>query len=193
MRASSQLWAPETESMLEAWSQWKALYGFQALIVGTLLYAGLLGIPFFPAFEVGLCLMSLFGSEGITLVYLATVGGLCGSYWVGSTALGRAIADRNPEINLDPGRGVIESCSWLRRIGNALSTRVMRSPAMTLAALLNMPFNSVLGGGGGIALAYGASGKLSIGRFAAVVAAAALPLPALMYFGVVRIESYIGG
>lgn len=174
--------------MLEAWSQWKALYGFHALIVGALIYAGLLAIPFFPAFEVGLCLMGLFGSDGIAVVYLATVGGLCTSYWIGSSALGRATAVRNSQTTLEQARGLIESRSWHRRIGRALSTRAMSSPAVALAVLLNMPFNSVLGGGGGIALAYGASGKLSIGRFAAVVAAATLPLPALLYFGVVQLQ-----
>ena len=45
--------------------------------------------------------------------------------------------------------------------------------------LLNMPGNSLVGGGGGIAFVCGMSGKFSLAGFAAAVAIAVAPVPLL--------------
>jgi hypothetical protein len=182
---------PEPKVLLESWSEWKGTYGFYALILGALIYGSLLAIPFFPAFEVGLCLMGLFGRDGITMVYIATIAGLCGSFLIGRTALGRSVVRLDLQSSLERAQVGVAAPSGKLRIVRELKARAARSPAVLLAILLNMPFSSVWGGGGAIALAYGAHGPLSFGRFAAAVAAATIPLPLFFYLGIVRIEGYI--
>lgn len=138
-----------------------------ALLTACVLYALLLALPFVPAMEIGLLIMTVFGKWGAVGAWLATVAGLNLAYgiaraWPRSAALDR---ERLPRP--------------LQRLGRRLPFHFL--PAAALALLLNLPGNSALGGGGGIALLYGASRALSWPRFALTVALATAVLPALFF------------
>jgi len=53
---------------------------------------------------------------------------------------------------------------------------------LSLALLINTPGNTVLGGGGGIAMAFGMDRHLSGRVFLMVISLAALPLLLMVYF-----------
>lgn len=54
---------------------------------------------------------------------------------------------------------------------------------LALIAVLNMPGNALIGGGGGIALVAGMSGMFRPDRYLLAVAIAALPIPLFMLAG----------
>jgi len=54
---------------------------------------------------------------------------------------------------------------------------------LSLALLINTPGNTVLGGGGGIAMAFGIDRTLSGRVFLMVISLATLPLPIMVYLG----------
>jgi hypothetical protein len=70
------------------------------------------------------------------------------------------------------------------RLGNFL----VSNRHITLAVCLNLPGNSVLGGGGGIAALCGLSGQFHWWRYVLTVMVATAPLPVLVLIGQVDIE-----
>lgn len=148
--------------------------GLRALLVACLLYALLLALPFVPSVEIGLLIMIVFGRWGAVGAYLATVAGLNLAYGVA-----RLLA-RAPRASV-PLRLPTAVRACLPRPGGRLPEQA--APAIALALLLNPPGNTALGGGGGIALLYGARRSLSWPRFALTVAAATAILPAIVLAG----------
>jgi len=57
--------------------------------------------------------------------------------------------------------------------------RLLRHPCLALALALNLPGNSLIGGGGGIALSAGISGLYPMRSYLATVAVAVAPVPLL--------------
>lgn len=147
--------------------------GFAMLIIACLLYALLLALPFVPSLEIGLVIMMVFGKWGVVGAYLATVIGLNLAY---------GIARALPRVNVpDRDRLPPPVQRGLHCLDRYCPRRIM--PIAALALLLNLPGNSVIGGGGGIALLYGAGRALSWPRFAMTVALATAVLPALFFIG----------
>lgn len=143
------------------------------LLVSCVLYALLLALPFVPAMEVGLLIMMIFGKWGAVGAWLATVAGLNLAY-----GLARAWRPRTAGA-IDRRHLPRPLRRALRRLGRRLPSPFL--PVVTLAVLLNLPGNSAVGGGGGIALLYGASRTLSWPRFALTVGVATALLPALFF------------
>ncbi|MCC5858111.1 MAG: hypothetical protein JJT90_08150 [Ectothiorhodospiraceae bacterium] len=151
------------------------------LLLGLgLLYAVLLAIPFVPSIEIGLLLMLAFGRPGIAVAYLATLVGLNLAYLVGRYIRARGAILRLPHL---PPRLVA-------MLNSASERRLL--PVIILGGLLNMPGNTVLGGGGGISLVYGAWRLLSWPLFLAVVAVVTAVVPALVLLGVIGVERVVG-
>ena len=63
-----------------------------------------------------------------------------------------------------------------------LARILLRYPEVTLMLLINLPGNTLIGGGGGIAMAVGMSRLMSFPRFATASAIAIAPIPAAVYF-----------
>lgn len=143
-----------------------------------LLYALLLAVPFVPAVEIGLAIMVMFGLPGILGAYAATFFGLNAAYFLGSR-----IAGCGPVV---PALAGILPERWLS--GPLRKLPVGLLPAVGLALLLNTPGNAVMGGGGGIAMAYGAGRFLSWPLFALITACATSILPILFGVGLVSLE-----
>lgn len=152
------------------------------LLAASVLYAVLLAVPFVPSVEIGLLIMVVFGEVGAISAYLATVIGLNLAYGIGR-ALSHRI-DHAAERPYLPG-GI--ACRVTRFIGDL----PQGSPIIALALLLNMPANTVLGGGGGIALVYGATRALPWPVFAATVTCATSVIPMLFLLGLMSAEKLL--
>lgn len=137
------------------------------IILLILTYAVLITIPFVPGLELGLTMMVVEGPWITPFVYLATVAGLslsfCLGQWLPYRWLERGLEvlrlrrgqqlvaafgplDRNARLELLKNRGP----SWV-------GVYLARFRYVLVAALLNLPGNSVIGGGGGVCMLAGLS------------------------------------
>ncbi len=159
---------------------WLVLLAFTAYVL-------FMAVPFVPGIEVGLVLMVLGGTEGILLVYAATLLALSLSYLAGRLiplpAFGRGLA----WLGLRRARALLEDLAQLEP-AERVRTLIERAPTrfipflvrhryVAVALALNLPGNAVIGGGGGIGLVAGLSGLFPLPRYLALVAVAILPVP----------------
>ena len=171
------------------------------LIAGGLLYVLLLSLPFVPGVELGVLLMCIFGKEGIVFVYFATVAGLNLAFligrmlplrWVQSLLekLGLAHAINRRFGGLD---GMLDHMTSDRRYcSNRLLAILTKYRYPAIGILFNTPGNYLIGGGGGISLACGLSGKIAWKLFLLTVVIAVSPVPLLAWFGVIQLEAFLG-
>ncbi|SFG03580.1 hypothetical protein SAMN05443635_10660 [Roseobacter denitrificans OCh 114] len=160
-----------------------------------LLYMILLAMPFMPGAEIGLALLVVFGAAMAWPVYVATVLALLIAFAIGRLAS----RFRNPAYyrrgtaTLDAITSLVED---LR--DRPWSNGLLRFRWLALALLINMPANTMIGGGGGIAMAVGYSRTFTFPAFLACVAVAVAPVPTLVLlaeftgFGE-RLSQWIGG
>ncbi|MEQ9177748.1 MAG: hypothetical protein RIF44_03335 [Nitratireductor sp.] len=148
-------------------------------------------IPFVPGAEIGLVLLLLFGSKAAPVVYVALVCALLLAYlaarcvsptslvpgleWLGlrrTAALARAVGSAQPEDRV-------------RALANHLPARVSRiglkNRYVLLALLINLPGNSLLGGGGGLAFAAGLSRIYGFWPFTMTIVLAVAPIPLVFW------------
>ncbi len=157
----------------------------------TLLYALLLAIPFVPGAEIGISLLMKFGSDVAVVVYGATLAGLMLAYGFGLAFGDRLACDFLWKIGLRRAcrfvddMKVLSPDERLERLENSLPAwlgrRAIRSRYLLLAILINLPDNSLIGGGGGILLAAGLTRVFRPAPTLATLALATLPVPALVY------------
>ncbi len=160
---------------------------------GLVVYVLLLALPFVPGVEIGLALLALLGARIAPAIYLATVlalllafglGRLIRPGWLSGTCrrlgLTRAAAliDETAALDLGARRARLH-----RILPAALRPWLLRYPALVLLVLFNLPGNSLIGGGGGIAMTLGASRMISWPAYAAGLAVAVLPVPAAVMVG----------
>jgi hypothetical protein len=155
------------------------------LLLGV--YVVLLGLPFVPGVEIGLAVLAVHGASAAPLVYGATVLGLLLAYGVGSLVpsrhMVRLLEDlRRPAAAVALHRWCAmphgERLQVLRsRLPRWIGTRVGTLRYLALACLFNLPGNTVLGGGGGIALLAGLSRLFAPLPMTATVALAVAPVP----------------
>ena len=159
-----------------------------------LTYAGLLAIPFVPGIEIGLSLLIVGGAALAPFVYLATALGLSLSYLVGTLIsydwLHRLFADlrlRRVCVMLEEMKPLSQErrLALVRRsLPHWATPLAMRGRYLLLAALLNLPGNALIGGGGGICLIAGVSRLYRPAAALATIALAVLPVPlAVWIFG----------
>lgn len=152
------------------------------LVATCVIYALVLAIPFVPSVELGLLIMVLFGPPGAAGAYLATCTGLSSAYLIGRR-LGRAAPlDRITLLKTYRAR--------LKAPSAGLPAGLL--PVLSLMTLLNMPGNTAIGGGGGIAMAYGAGRLLTLPAFLATVAVATAFLPLAFVTGLIGLERWVG-
>ena len=170
--------------------------GIFALAMSCIAYLLLLALPFVPGVELGLLIMVFFGRDGVIAAYLATIGGLCLAYaaarflpdqmtsrWVRRLGLSDAAEDPGAAIN-----GMVANAKVAGRLAGKFRSFLLNHRYLTLAACLNLPGNSVLGGGGGIAFLCGLSGQFHWRRFILTVVLATAPIPLLVLSGLVPVE-----
>ncbi|MDX1341810.1 MAG: hypothetical protein R3227_05635 [Reinekea sp.] len=144
------------------------------------LYALILIIPFAPGMEIGLMIMALFSVPGIIGAWLATIVGLTLAF-----ALGRAGRHlpwvQNLLHKLQNNTQRPKSLQWIR-------TTLANYPHLSIAFLINAPGNTLVGGGGGIAVVSGAIGRVSVLGFFVTVALATSCIPLLLLLGVISLQ-----
>jgi hypothetical protein len=176
-------------------------WGRGVLIAGGILYSLLLSLPFVPGVELGILLMCIFGKEGIVFVYLATVAGLSLAFLIGRLIPRRWIESGWETLagsrSCSSQSGGIEKMAECMSAGRKhlpswLKSYLVKYRYFTIAVLVNMPGNYILGGGGGISLACGTSRRISWKGFLVTIILAVSPVPLFVYLGIIQLEAFFG-
>lgn len=164
------------------------------LIIPVILaYIILIAIPFIPGAEISFALLVLFGADIAGVLYLATVAALTLSFSVGQLAPARSLERALARL------GFARTASLLsKQDTDVLSAQVLpidsyrlprwanwviRHRLFAFAVLINIPGNSLIGGGGGIALATGASRLMTFREFLISTSLAVAPVPLFVLIG----------
>jgi hypothetical protein len=176
-------------------------WGRGVLIAGGILYSLLLSLPFVPGVELGILLMCIFGKEGIVFVYLATVAGLSLAFLIGRLIPSRWIDSGLERLGNSPScssqSDEIEKMAdcisaGLKHLPSWLKSYLVKYRYFTIAILVNLPGNYILGGGGGIAIACGTRRRISWKGFLLTIVLAVSPVPILVYLGIIQLEAFFG-
>lgn len=168
----------------------------ELLWTAALVYALCLAIPYMPGLELGLLVMLVFGRPGILAAYLGTLVGLNLAYLAG-VWVRRRVVHRSW---LSPWRaraaawdrdGMATGSGWFERIRAALRERGGLRDYLLVGLLFNVPGNWVIGGGGGIALVSGLSGRLVWRGYLATVALATCVVPLAATFGILDLQNWL--
>ena len=168
----------------------------QFMVLGsTLLYLLLMAIPFMPGIEIGLALMILLGNKGALLVYLCTVSALSISFIIGRKTPPHLIILLLNWFHLYKASALVaqlESLDQQQRLKflyekapSKLAPFLLRHRYLAIVAILNLPGNALIGGGGGIGVIAGMSKIFPFYVFILLAAVAVAPLPILFYFEVI--------
>lgn len=169
-----------------------AMPGLLALVL--VIYAVLIAIPFVPGVEIGLSMLAAGGADIAPLVWLATATGLTLAYVVGCFVplawLHRVLLD----LRLSSAAQLVARFEALPPKGRVACVQtllpkkycgwIVKYRYVNVAILINIPGNSVIGGGGGIALISGLSGMFRMPLTVLTIALATAPVPlAIWLFG----------
>jgi len=164
------------------------------LVALLLVYALLIAVPFVPGIEIGLTLLAVEGAWIAPWLYLATVSGLLIAYaageWVPYVRLHRILAD----LHMRRACALLEHIQPLSRAERVILMRgraprwlrpfITRYRYLVMAAVINLPGNSVIGGGGGIVFLMGLSRLFRPVAVALTLSLAVMPVPlAVWAFG----------
>jgi hypothetical protein len=163
-------------------------------LVGALLlaYALLMATPFVPGIEIGLSLIILRGAPIVPFVFIATFSGLVLAYLVGRYMprqwLQRTLSDLrlNRAANLLNDARQLTPAERVEMLQNQLprwmGTRLVNWRYLVLAALINVPGNALIGGGGGICMVAGLSRIFTPWATLLTLAIAVSPFPLFVWF-----------
>jgi hypothetical protein len=159
------------------------------LLLSTAVYVLALAVPFVPGAEIGLAMMAMLGTGVVPLVYGATVVALSVAYligrlvpvrltaaWLGALGLRRASELMLRLEALKPAQRLELLCESSPR---SVLPFLLRHRYLMLGLALNLPGNSLIGGGGGIAMVAGLSGLVTPIGFLLTAAVAVAPVPLL--------------
>lgn len=145
--------------------------------------------PFVPGAEIGFGLILLFGARIAVLVYSGMVLALIVSFLIGRflppTLVARCfgyfglVRARDLVLHVAPLRGIARLDFLTAEAPRRLVPYMLRHRYLTLILLLNIPGNSIVGGGGGIALTAGLSGLYSFPAYLGSVLIAVAPIPSM--------------
>lgn len=158
------------------------------IMTSTAVFALASALPFVPGAEIGFGLILVFGKNIALLVYLSMVAALITSFLTGLLIPPRITANvlryfgLNRAHDLVRDLAVLDPSEKLNQMFQIAPRRVVpfllrhRYPALMI--LFNLPGNSLIGGGGGIAFAAGLSGLFSVPLYVVTVMVAVAPVPA---------------
>lgn len=168
------------------------------VMLSTGVYVAASALPFVPGAEIGLALILAFGARIAVLVYAAMVAALLLAFLAGRFVPPAACAALFAFLGLNRARDLVLTMAPLDARGR-LEFLIARAPTravpfllrhryLAIAVLFNLPGNTLVGGGGGIALAAGMSGLFALLPYALTVALAVAPVPL-----VVLVTGYMPG
>ena len=157
-----------------------------------LAYALLIAIPFVPAIEIAVTVVVMRGPEAAPFVYAATVFGLMLAYmagrympqsWLQRTARDSRLHRLEKFLHAISTKTRPERLDMMR---SALPRRIARVATdyryLMIAALINLPGSSLIGGGGGIMMMAGITRLFSAWGLLLTVTLAIAPAPLIIYF-----------
>ncbi|MBW6507235.1 MAG: hypothetical protein K0B00_10860 [Rhodobacteraceae bacterium] len=161
------------------------------LVLLLAVYALLIATPFVPGVEVGLSLLAIEGAWIAPFVYLGTNAGLMLAYMVGArlpyAPLERLLAD----LRLRRAGALLAQLAPLgrearlgllrERLPRWCAPLVSRFRYLVIALAVNLPGNSIIGGGGGILFVAGLSHLFRAWAVAGTIALAVAPVPLLIW------------
>jgi len=157
----------------------------------VLIYILLMAVPFMPGIEIGLGLMMLFGSKGAVLVYLSTLAALSVSYLAGQRISPGLVCRFLQWLHLDRAHALVRQLEPLSRVErlkllqdklpDKLALFLVNHRYLTIAVVLNMPGNALIGGGGGIGLVVGMSRIVPYWGYLLLLVVAVAPVPLWFY------------
>jgi len=164
----------------------------RAVVTGMVVFIIASALPFVPGAEIGFGFIMVFGGKIAPLVYLGMVTALILAFLVGCLVPLSVVAAVFDKLNLRRAHEFVTKLSRLdaqerlallmesapSRIGPLL----LRHRYLLLMAVLNLPGNSLVGGGGGIAFIAGVSGMFSYVGFLIAILIAVSPIPVFFYF-----------
>ncbi len=148
----------------------------QGIMAGTVAFVVLLAVPFVPGAEIGLAMLTAFGTAIAPLVYIATVLALCLSCTIGRIVPITALARLLEALRMHRAADLVKRAAPLSRDERPAMLLDCAAPRMMSLALrrrylaLNISGNALVGGGG-IALLAGLSGLFA-------------PLPTVLTFAI---------
>lgn len=164
----------------------------KTVYVMACVYAVTLALPFVPGAEIGLVLIALMGTQVLVLVYLSTVSGLLIAFTVGRFTPVRVLVGFARDLGLQrlatvlrdfDAMTLVERQAYLSgQVQGRAAHFVLQHRYIALALLINTPGNTLLGGGGGLALLAGLSRLFSPWRFGVMVLIAVSPIPLTVLF-----------
>lgn len=167
---------PETEARLH-----------RTVMTATALFVVTSALPFVPGAEVGFALLMMFGARIALLVYLSMVGALTLGFLAGRLLPEGGIARVFDLLGLAKARDLMRQMAGLgpeerlelllAKAPTRFAPTLLRHRYLALLVLFNLPGNSAIGGGGGIAFIAGMSGLFTLPRYLASVAIAVAPFP----------------
>lgn len=161
------------------------------IMMAALLFVFTSALPFVPGAEIGLGLLLLFGAPLALLVYGCMVLALMVAFLIGrmvpctllAAFFGYLRFQRAADLvcQLDKKTPAERLDMLLERAPRRFIPMLLKHRYLALMLALNVPGNTVIGGGGGIAMVAGMSGLFSLGWFALAIAVAIAPIP-LFFF-----------
>ena len=159
----------------------------QMVLVVSALFVVTSALPFVPGAEIGFALIAIFGSRIIPLVYVCMLSALIVAYCIGRFVPLNVLASIFGFVGMERSGRMVGLFARMSP-DDRLRAMVERSPSrwipflirhryLALAIALNVPGNTLLGGGGGLSLAAGMSGLFSFARTMLTFALAVAPVP----------------
>jgi hypothetical protein len=148
-------------------------------------------LPFVPGAEIGFAMIMVMGSKVVFLVYICMVLAMVLAYAAGRFIPIEVLARGLGYLGLSTARKFIleiagmTSAERLRfivdRSPNRLVPFLLKYRYLALALALNIPGNSLVGGGGGLSMVAGISGLFSLWAFIVTALVAIAPIPLAIY------------
>lgn len=164
----------------------------RVVLAGVVLYTILMAAPFVPGVELGLALMMLLGTRGIVLIYVCTLIALATGFALGRAFPARLLVSFLRWLHLTRAAALLQELDattpekrlefLAENLSSQAVTALLRHRYLLLALMLNLPGNTVIGGGGGIAMMAGVSRLYSFPKYLLLIAVAILPGPLLVMF-----------
>ncbi|WP_298844163.1 hypothetical protein [uncultured Roseobacter sp.] len=164
----------------------------RAIMIGAVAYIGFLAMPFVPGAEIGLALLAGFGAPIAPLIYVCTVAAMMLAFTIGRFLPVSALERLLQVFRMQRAAALVARAGPLsqeERVAMLLegqSKRVfhfaMRYRYIALAVAVNMPGNSIIGGGGGIMMIAGLSGIFNPIPTLLTIILAVSPVPLAVIF-----------
>ena len=168
-------------------------------VVATMLWLAIavyilwMALPFVPGVELGLALMMMLGPKGVVAVYCCTLFSLSLSFAIGRLIPLKAFTRFLQWLHLHKSRDLLLQMELLdpgEKIDFLLKSAppkyiplLIKHRYVLLAAILNLPGNALIGGGGGIGMIAGMSGLYPFPKYILLIAIAIAPLPLFFLAG----------